>query len=142
MTLSYALATLNALLNSTAAVFMVLGFRAIKARRIETHRKFMLSAVAASALFLISYLTRIALFRDTPFAGEGAIRYVYFAILIPHVILAALVTPAVIQTLRLGLRDERARHKRLARWTFPVWVYVSVTGVLVYLFLYHFYPSY
>lgn len=142
MSLSYVLATLNALLNSLSAILMLLGFRAIKARRTATHRKFMLAAFTSSALFLASYLTRFSLFQDTPFAGQGAVRYVYFAILIPHVILAVLVTPAVIQTLRLGLRDERARHKRLARWVFPVWVYVSVTGVLVYLFLYQFYPSY
>jgi len=142
MITGYFLATLNALLNSSSALFMLLGYRAVRARRLEAHRKYMLAAVVSSALFLTSYLTRYSLFGDTPFAGEGLIRYVYFAILIPHVLLAALVAPGVVYTVMLGLRDDRATHKRWAKRVLPIWAYVSVTGVLVYLFLYQFFPSY
>lgn len=136
MITGYALASLNALLNTCAAVFMVLGFRAIKRQERERHRRMMLSAFTASALFLASYLTRIVLFGDTRFGGEGAVRYVYFAILISHVLLAMAVAPLVISSVVLGLRGSYATHKKVARWTFPIWVYVSVTGVLVYLMLY------
>ena len=140
MITGYLLATLNASLNTLSAVLMFFGYRAIRARRIDSHRRYMIGAVVASALFLTSYLTRYGLFGETPFAGEGPIRYVYFAILIPHVLLAALVAPGIIYSLVLGLRDERAKHKKVATKVLPVWAYV--TGVLVYLFLYHFYPSY
>ncbi len=136
MITGYALATLNALLNSCAALFMVLGYRAIKRKDKARHKRMMLAAFTASCLFLASYLTRMVLFGDTRFEGQGAIRYVYFVILISHVLLATAVAPMVIGTVVLGLRDRVATHRKLARWTFPIWAYVSVTGVVVYLMLY------
>ncbi len=134
---SFHLATLNACLNATAAVLMVLGFIAIKNKQTERHKKLMLSAFAASCVFLTSYLTRIALFGNTSFGGEGALRIVYFALLVSHVLLAMAVAPMVITALVFGLRANYPRHRKLARVTFPIWAYVSVTGVFVYAMLYH-----
>lgn len=133
----FALATLNALLNSTAAVLMVLGFRAIKRKQTLLHKRLMIGAFAASCLFLTSYLTRIFLFGDTRFGGQGALRVFYLGLLISHVLLALAVAPMVLTTLFLGLRANYERHRRIARFTFPMWAYVSVTGVVVYLMLYH-----
>jgi putative membrane protein len=101
------------------------------------HKRLMLSAFAASCLFLASYLTRIYLFGDTRFAGQGGLRVFYFALLISHVLLALAVAPMVLTTLWHGLRANYPRHRSIARITFPIWAYVSVTGVLVYLLLYH-----
>ena len=101
----------------------------------------MIAAFAVSALFLISYLTYHAYHGTTKFLGEGWIRPVYFTILTSHTILAAAIVPLAIITLRRGLRDEIDKHVKLARWTYPIWLYVSVTGVIVYLMLYHLYPS-
>ena len=108
----------------------------IKARRIEAHRRVMLAAFATSALFLISYVIYHAQIGSKPFPGTGVIRTVYFAILIPHVVLAAAVLPLAILTLRRGLRRDDRRHRRIARITLPIWLFVSVTGVIVYLMLY------
>ena len=133
----FGLATLNALFNTSAFILMVLGYRAIKAKERERHKRFMLAAFAASCLFLTSYLTRVVLFGDTRFHGEGAMRIVYFAILISHVLLALATAPLVLVTLFAGLRGNFERHRRIAKITFPIWAYVSVTGVVVYLMLYH-----
>jgi len=133
---SYALASLNALLNTSAAVLMVLGFRAIKRKQTLRHKRLMIGAFTASCLFLTSYLTRIVLFGDTRFGGEGALRVFYLCLLASHVLLALAVAPMVIATLWLGLRSRYENHRRIARFTFPIWTYVSVTGVLVYLLLY------
>ena len=103
---------------------------------ITAHRNAMLGAFASSTLFLISYLVYHANVGSRPFAGQGSIRIVYFAILISHVILAAAILPMAISTLSRGLRGRYADHKRIAKWTFPTWMYVSVTGVIVYLMLY------
>lgn len=138
MITGFFLASLNALLNSLAGMFMFLGYRAIKARRLEAHKKMMLAAFTSSALFLTSYLTRIVMFGDTKFMGTGALRIAYFALLISHVLLAIVVAPGVIYSVVMGLRDQRDKHKRIAPKVLPVWGYVSVTGVLVYLALYHF----
>jgi putative membrane protein len=135
---NYALATLNAVLNASAFVCVALGAWAIQRRRIETHKRFMLSAFTISIFFLASYLTRMWLFGDMHFRGAGFARYAYFALLISHVGLALLIAPAVVYTVALGLRDQRARHKRIARKVLPVWLYVLATGVLVYLWLYQF----
>ncbi|MGD8860414.1 MAG: DUF420 domain-containing protein [Myxococcales bacterium] len=132
----YALATLNATLNGTAALFMFAGYRAIKREDRETHKRLMIGAFVASCLFLTSYLTRMALYGDTRFGGEGALRIVYFAILISHVLLALAAAPMVLRTIYLGLKNRVADHRKIARWTFPIWAYVSVTGVIVYLMLY------
>jgi uncharacterized membrane protein YozB (DUF420 family) len=130
---------LNAALNATATVLLVTGWLLIKRRRIPQHRLVMISAVITSALFLTSYVIYHANAGSKPFAGTGAIRTVYFAILIPHVILAAAVLPPILITVTRGLRRDDARHRKIARWTLPVWLYVSVTGVLVYVMLYRMY---
>jgi len=135
MTTGFLLATLNALLNTTSATCAFFGWRAIKRKEVERHKRLMLTAFAASASFLAGYLTRMAMFGDTHFAGEGAIRVVYFALLISHVLLALVSAPLVITTLFLGLKKNFPKHRKIARVTFPIWVYVSVTGVLVYVFL-------
>jgi uncharacterized membrane protein YozB (DUF420 family) len=140
MVTGFQLATLNAILNATAAVLMVLGFVAIKQKQRERHKRFMIGAFVASCAFLTSYLTRIVLFGNTPFGAEGGLRIFYFALLISHVLLAMAVAPMVITSLTFGLRGSYPRHRRLARVTFPIWTYVSVTGVLVYLMLYHLPP--
>ena len=133
------LPTLNAALNATSTVLLVIAWYFIKKRRIEAHRRTMLLAFGTSALFLISYVIYHAQIGSRPFPGTGVIRVVYFAILIPHVILAALVLPLAILTLRRGLRRDDVRHRRIARITFPLWLFVSVTGVIVYVMLYRMY---
>lgn len=133
----FALATLNALLNATAAVLMVLGIVAIKQKRTARHKRLMISAFVASCLFLTSYLTRRAMYGEMLFGGEGAMRVFYLTLLASHVLLAIVVAPMVVTSVVLGLRARYATHRKLARLTFPVWAYVSVTGVVVYLMLYH-----
>jgi uncharacterized membrane protein YozB (DUF420 family) len=131
------LPTLNAALNATAAVLLFAGWRYIRQGRIEAHRRCMLSAFAASTLFLISYVVYHAAAGSRPFEGEGPIRVLYFVVLVTHVVLAALIVPLALVTLARGLRRDDERHRRLARWTFPIWMYVSVTGVVIYVMLYH-----
>ena len=133
------LPTLNAALNATSAVLLVLGYRFIRRRQISAHRACMLAAFAVSVVFLISYLTYHMQVGSVRFPGTGMIRGVYFTILITHTILAALVPPLAVVTLTRALRGQFDRHRRLARWTFPIWLYVSVTGVVVYVMLYHLY---
>lgn len=130
------LPTVNALLNATSAALLFAGWLQIRRRKIERHRRFMLAACAVSALFLASYLTYHFFAGATRFAGTGWSRPVYFSILISHTVLATAVLPLVLVTVWRGLRRDDARHRRIARWTFPVWLYVSITGVLVYLMLY------
>jgi uncharacterized membrane protein YozB (DUF420 family) len=132
------LPTVNATLNGISGVFLLVGYVLIRQRQIAAHRNAMLGAFASSTLFLISYLVYHAHAGSRPFTGQGAIRYVYFAILISHVILAAAILPMAISTLSRGLRGRYADHKRIAKWTFPTWMYVSITGVIVYLMLYQF----
>jgi putative membrane protein len=131
------LPTLNAILNSISAVLIVIGYFLIRARRIEAHRKTMLAAFTTSTLFLVSYLVYHAQVGSVHFQGTGAIRTVYFTILITHTILAAAVAPMVVVTLFRGLKGRFEKHRKLARMTLPVWLYVSVTGVVVYAMLYH-----
>lgn len=135
------LPALNACLNATSALFLILGYRAIRRLEIERHRRFMLSAAVTSGIFLVSYLTYHAKVGSVRFTGQGPVRTVYFAILISHTILAAAVLPLALRTLYLGLRRRDEKHRRIARWTLPVWLYVSVTGVVVYVMLYRLYPS-
>lgn len=130
------LPTVNASLNALSGVFLLVGYVLIRRRRINAHRNAMLGAFASSTLFLISYLFYHWHAGSRPFTGQGAIRYVYFAILISHVILAAAILPMAISTLSRGLRGRYVEHKRIAKWTFPTWMYVSVTGVIVYFMLY------
>ncbi len=126
----------NATLNGTAGVLLTIGYLQIRRGHRNVHRGFMIAAFVTSALFLVSYTIYHAHAGSRPFTGHGAIRAVYFTILISHVVLAALVPPLAIVTLSRAVRGKFAAHARLARWTLPVWLYVSVTGVVVYLMLY------
>jgi uncharacterized membrane protein YozB (DUF420 family) len=130
------LPTVNATLNAISGMFLLTGYVLIKRRHINAHRNAMLGAFASSTLFLISYLVYHAQAGSRPFTGQGVIRYVYFAILLSHIVLAAAILPMAISTLSRGLRGRYVEHKRIARKTFPAWMYVSVTGVIVYLMLY------
>jgi putative membrane protein len=132
-----ALPHLNAALNATSAVLLLTAYAFIKARRIRAHRRCMIAAFVTSSLFLVSYVVYHAQTGSKPFQGTGVVRTIYFSILIPHVLLAAAVLPLAIVTLRRGLRMDVRRHRRIAHWTLPVWLFVSVTGVVVYLMLYH-----
>lgn len=135
------LPTLNALLNATSAALLVLGYRFIRRRAISAHRACMLAAFAVSIVFLTSYVAYHAQVGSVHFPGTGFVRGVYFAILITHTILAALVPPLAVVTLSRALSGNFERHRRVARWTFPVWLYVSVTGVVVYVMLYQVYGA-
>jgi putative membrane protein len=137
MSLATALPGVNAALNGLSAVLVTLGFVAIKRGHRERHRAFMLAACATSALFLAGYLTRMALTGPHRFPGEGALRTTYLAVLGSHTVLAVLTLPLVLRTLYLALMARFGDHRGVARWTFPVWLYVSVTGVAVYVMLYH-----
>ena len=130
------LPAINASLNATSCVFLVTGYVLIRARRIAQHRACMLAALTTSALFLICYIVYHAQVGSVRFPRYGFVRRVYFTILITHVTLAVTVLPLAIITAARGLRGDYVRHKRIARWTFPIWLYVSVTGVLVYVLLY------
>jgi len=134
-----ALPALNALLNGASAALLTCGWLAIRRRRIAVHRACMLGAFSVSVLFLVSYVVYHALAGSRPFTGQGWIRPVYFAVLISHVVLAAAMVPFVLTTLYRALGADFPRHVRLARVTLPVWLYVSITGVVVYLVLYRLY---
>ena len=137
------LPAVNASLNATTGVLLVIAYVLIRKKRIAQHRRFMLAACGTAILFLVLYVTNHYLRHGlvTRFTGTGPIRPVYFFILISHTILAITIVPMVIVTVINGLRMRVPRHRRIARWTFPLWIYVSVTGVLVYFFLYHWFPS-
>ncbi|MEO8071527.1 MAG: DUF420 domain-containing protein, partial [Acidobacteriota bacterium] len=126
------LPAVNASLNALSGVLLLSGYVLIRARRIEQHRLCMLAAFATSSIFLICYLVYHAQVGSVPFPRQGFVRPLYFTILITHVTLAATVPPLAIVTLSRGLKKRFARHRAIARWTFPIWLYVSVTGVLVY----------
>ena len=130
----------NALLNSASAILLVTGYAFIRRHQVKANRACQLSAVVTSALFLVSYLTYHYYHGTTRFAGQGIVRPVYFTILISHTILAVVIVPMVLITLYRATRADFERHRRIARWTLPIWIYVSVTGVLVYLMLYQLYP--
>lgn len=134
---------LNASLNALSGVFLIGGYINMRRKRIQTHKRFMLAACVTSLLFLVSYVTYHALRHGvvTRFAGTGAVRTLYLMILGTHTVLAIVILPLAIFTVLNGLRMRVAVHRRIARWTFPLWMYVSVTGVLVYFFLYHWFPS-
>ena len=130
---------INATLNGLSAVLLLTGWSFIKRGRRDVHRAFMLAALASSTLFLISYLYYHAHVGSVHFRGQGWSRPIYFTILISHTILAAAIVPLVIITLSRALRERFDRHRAIARWTFPLWLYVSVTGVVIYFMLYHLY---
>jgi putative membrane protein len=133
------LPALNAALNATSGCLLAAGYYFIKRKRIVPHRACMIAALAVSSLFLVSYLVYHADVGSKPFPGHGPIRVLYFTILITHVILAAVIVPMALVTVRRGLRMDVARHRRIARWTWPLWMYVSVTGVVIYVMLYRLY---
>ncbi|HXQ98312.1 MAG TPA: DUF420 domain-containing protein [Candidatus Limnocylindrales bacterium] len=132
-------AALNASLNALSAVLLSVGFVMIRRRRIRAHRACMLSAFFVSTAFLISYVTYHIRVGNVLFQGQGWIRPVYFTLLISHVTLAIVILPLALITLSRALREQFDRHRRIARWTLPLWLYVSVTGVIVYVMLYHLY---
>lgn len=133
------LPALNATLNAVSGVLLTAGYLMIRSGRISAHRACMLAAFVCSVFFLTSYVIYHANTGSRPFLGRGPIRAVYFALLISHVLLAATILPMAIVTLKRGLGAQYDRHVRIARWTFPLWMYVSVTGVVIYLMLYQFF---
>ena len=130
------LPAVNATLNAISGVLLIVAYALVRARRIEQHRRVMIAAFATSSLFLICYLVYHAQVGSVRFTRQGFVRPLYFTILVTHVTLAAAVLPLAIVTLSRGLEARYAQHRRIARWTFPIWLYVSVTGVLVYVLLY------
>lgn len=133
----------NATLNGLATLLISAGFICIKTGRVQAHRKIMLTSAVVSALFLVGYVTHKVMIRGvhTPFGGEGLIRTVYYTMLISHIILAIAIAYLVPRTFLFAIKGNYERHKAWARWTFPIWFYVSVTGVLVYFFLYQWWPA-
>lgn len=132
---------INATLNGASAVLLLIGRNFIKQGRMAAHRAVMIAALVSSSLFLTSYLYYHWHVGSVPFQGHGVWRWVYFPILISHVLLAAAIVPMVIITLSRALRERFDRHRAIARWTFPLWMYVSVTGVIVYVMLYHLFAA-
>lgn len=137
MSLINILPTFNAFLNATAATLLIVGWRAIKQKRISLHRRAMQGAFLTSAVFLISYLLRTYLSGTHRFPGEGWFKLLYLFILFSHMILAVVMLPFIFRALYLAGRSRFLEHRRVARWALPMWIYTSITGVLVYLMLYH-----
>ena len=134
------LPALNATLNGLSAIFILTGYVLIRRGQRELHKRCMLTALVTSSLFLVSYVVYHANAGSRPFPGTGVARAIYFAILITHVVLAAAILPLALTTTARGLRAQYTRHVAIARWTLPIWLYVSVTGVVIYLMLYQLYP--
>jgi putative membrane protein len=130
-----------AILNTTAASLVSLGYFFVRRKNILAHRACMVSALCVSTVFMVFYLYYHAKVGNIPFAGVGAIRPVYFSLLATHVILAAVLFPLVLITAGLAIRGQSTRHRRIARWTLPIWLYVSVTGVIIYLMAFHIYAA-
>jgi len=141
--ISQAIAAINATLNGTSGVLLLIAYWHIKNKRIQQHKRFMIAACTTSLVFLACYVLNHYLRRGvvTRFTGTGIIRPIYFTILISHTILAVTIVPLAILSVRNGLKMRVPEHRSVARWTFPLWLYVSVTGVIVYFFLYHWFPS-
>lgn len=126
---------MNAILNSIAFVFLILAYVAIRRKQVDTHKRFILCAVVASTLFLITYVTYHFLTPSTPYGGEGILRFIYFFFLLSHILLAVFVVPLALFALFSGLSLDVPKHRRIARWAMPIWLYVSITGVLVYIMI-------
>src|SRR4051812_6393300 len=135
------LPAINATLNGTSAVLLLTGRTLIAQKRVAAHRVVMIATVLTSTLFLICYLIYHAQVGSVRFQGQGWVRPLYFGILLTHTVLAVVIVPLVLVTLTRGLRGNFARHRAIARWTFPLWLYVSVTGVVIYVMLYHLYRA-
>ena len=129
------LSAVNAALNSLSTFFLLLGFREIRARNYAKHMRFMISAFVTSALFLVSYIVYHHFVGDTPFKGQGFIRPVYFSILISHIVLSIFVVPLVLSSFLFAFSGKFSTHRKVSKWTFPIWLYVSVTGVMVFFML-------
>ena len=125
----------NAIINSTVTILLIVGLILVKQKKYELHKKVMLTAIALSGLFLASYIAHHLFAQETKFGGEGSIRAFYFFILITHIILAAVILPFILYTSYQSLSGQFAKHKKIVRYTFPLWLYVSITGVLVYLLI-------
>ena len=135
------LPAVNACLNATSTVLLILGYHFIKQQKKTAHRNCMIAAFFTSTIFLVCYLIyHLNIRAVTKFSGQGWVRPVYFFILITHIILAVVIVPLIFVTLSRAIRGRFEQHKKIARWTWPLWLYVSLTGVIVYLMLYHFYP--
>jgi uncharacterized membrane protein YozB (DUF420 family) len=132
----YDLPAVNATLNALSGILLLIGYVLIRRGQIQPHRRVMIAAFATSSLFLASYLTYHWQVGSVPFPRQGAVRSVYFFILVTHIVLAATVPPLAILTLSRGLKGRYPKHRAIARWTWPIWMYVSITGVLVYVLLY------
>jgi putative membrane protein len=134
---------INAALNAVATVMMTAGFFFIRRKQVERHRACMVSALIVSIIFLISYVLHKVLVHGvhTPFGGDGPMRTIYYIMLASHIVLAMIMGPLILRTFLLALRGDIERHRKWARWTFPIWYYVSVTGVLIYFFIYVWYPG-
>lgn len=143
MSLTEILPSVNASLNALSGVFLLTGYLLIRRKRIDAHRRFMLAACATSVIFLACYVLNHVLRQGvvTRFTGQGPIRKLYFIILLSHTVLAVVILPLVIASVVNGLKMRVPQHRRVAKITFPLWMYVSVTGVLVYFFLYHWFPG-
>ena len=129
------LSAVNAALNSLSTIFLLLGFREIRARNYAKHMRFMISAFVTSSLFLVSYIVYHHFVGDTPFTGQGFVRPVYFFILISHIVLSIFVVPLVLSSFLFAFMGKFSTHRKVSKWTFPIWLYVSVTGVLVFFML-------
>jgi uncharacterized membrane protein YozB (DUF420 family) len=134
------LPAVNAILNATSAILLSTGYRFIRRRQVSAHKRCMMAAFGTSTLFLISYLTYHYHVGSRPFQGQGWVRPLYFTILISHTILAAIIVPLALITLYRAWKAEFATHARVARWTLPIWLYVSITGVIIYVMLYQLFP--
>ncbi|GHA73221.1 DUF420 domain-containing protein [Pontibacter akesuensis] len=129
------LPTLHAILNSLTAVALVIGYYNVKRGNVMVHRGAMLAAFSLSAIFLVSYVTYHFLGQRTIYGGEGVLKYIYYFVLLTHIVLAVVIVPLVLLSVYYGISSQLARHRRISRWTFPIWLYVAVTGVLVYLMI-------
>lgn len=126
---------MNAIFNSFTTVFLIAAFYFIRRKNVKMHRRFIFAAFTTTALFLVTYLTYHSLAESTSYGGEGLLKYIYYFILISHIILAAAIVPLALLTLARGLNMQVEKHRKIARWTMPLWIYVSITGVLVYLLI-------
>lgn len=132
---------INACLNMLSSVFLILGWITVKKNKVEAHKKLMITAFATSALFLACYLYYHFTAGHFKFTGEGTIRTVYFIILVPHILLAMVMVPMILRTFYLAFKDEREKHRKIAKVTLPIWLYVSLTGVILYLYIYVWFPG-
>lgn len=129
----------HAIINGLTAVLLLVGYSLIKNNKMNLHRNVMMSAFVLSVVFLVSYVISKISHEPVPFGGEGLMRYIYFFILISHIVLSGIIVPLVLFTMYRALTGQYEKHKKIAKWTFPIWLYVSITGVLVYIFMYPYY---